>query len=303
MAGRRKNLSNPASTGGIGPLFEARVQATFVGLMLTGGYSPLLRPWPINKIKLQGKVAGFDTDDLIVFVEDKESCEQRKLLAQIKHSISISKKDSTFAEVIQAAWDDFHGGIFHQDKDAIALITGPLSHKDFHNTTWVLDQAKTTENCDEFLERLEKAKFSPPYCVEKYEAFKHQILNANGGKTVSDEDVYNFLSTYHLLGYDLGGQLGVVQSLLHSHIGQLSDQLPDLVWSKLVEFVQDWNKSAGTIVLEKVPKDIVELFRKKITHMPRGLYVEPEEQRKTNLSNYPNPDVLAILSLIGGWNE
>ena len=39
-----------------------------------------------QKIKLQGKYAGYDTDDLIVFVERADNCQERKLLGQIKHS-------------------------------------------------------------------------------------------------------------------------------------------------------------------------------------------------------------------------
>ena len=64
-----KQLSNPFSTGGGGVHFEAHVQASFVVLMLTGGFAPCMPNWPISKIKLQGKFAGYDTDDLIVFVE------------------------------------------------------------------------------------------------------------------------------------------------------------------------------------------------------------------------------------------
>ena len=66
----RKNLSNPFSTGGGGSHFEAHVQASFVVLMLSGGYAPCLPCWPISEIKLQGKVEGFETDDLIVYIEN-----------------------------------------------------------------------------------------------------------------------------------------------------------------------------------------------------------------------------------------
>lgn len=68
-----KQLSNSFSTGGGGGHFEAHVQALFVVLMLTGGYAPYLRCWPITEIKLQGKIDGFDTDDLIVFVEKSDT--------------------------------------------------------------------------------------------------------------------------------------------------------------------------------------------------------------------------------------
>ena len=68
---KKKNLSNPFSTGGGGVHFEANVQASFVALMLTGGHAPCLPCWPITEIKLQGKIDGFDTDDLVVFVNNE----------------------------------------------------------------------------------------------------------------------------------------------------------------------------------------------------------------------------------------
>jgi hypothetical protein len=95
-----KQLSNPFSTGGGGGHFEAHVQASFVALMLTGGYAPCMPCWPITEIKLQGKIDGFDADDLIVFVENNDTRERRKLLGQVKHSISIIQRDSVFSEVI-----------------------------------------------------------------------------------------------------------------------------------------------------------------------------------------------------------
>ena len=66
---KSKKLSNPFSTGGGGGHFEAQVQASFVALMLTAGSAPCIPNLPISKIKLQGKFAGYDTDDLIIFVE------------------------------------------------------------------------------------------------------------------------------------------------------------------------------------------------------------------------------------------
>ena len=75
-----KQLSNPFSTGGGGPHFEAHIQAMFVTLMLTGGFAPCLPTWPIKKIKLQRKIDGYDTDDLVVFLEDPVSKQERNSL-------------------------------------------------------------------------------------------------------------------------------------------------------------------------------------------------------------------------------
>ncbi|HLP47359.1 MAG TPA: hypothetical protein VK469_15515 [Candidatus Kapabacteria bacterium] len=102
-----KQQSNSFSTGGGGPNFETRVQAAFAVLMLTGGNAPYLPSWPVQKIKLQGKYAGYNTDDFIVFTKDPNTGKEAKLLAQVKHTIDITESSEVFSEVIQAAWKDF----------------------------------------------------------------------------------------------------------------------------------------------------------------------------------------------------
>jgi hypothetical protein len=159
---RTKQLSNPFSTGGGGAHFEAHVQASFVALMLTGGYAPCLPCWPIVEIKLQGKIDGYDTDDLIVFVESVSTKERRKLIGQVKHSIAITQGNAILGEVMQAAWNDFNKPrLFTRGKDVIALITGPLSATDTRAVRWLLNQAKYTKDVDEFFRNVEQANFSP----------------------------------------------------------------------------------------------------------------------------------------------
>ena len=208
MTKKSKELSNPFSTGGGGPHFEAHVQASFVTLMLTGGYAPCLPCWPIVEIKLQGKVDGFDIDDLIVSVENQSTGERRKLLGQVKHSICITRSDSDFSEVMQAAWNDFNNtSVFARDKDIIALITGPLNKTDSDNVQWLLNQAKT-QDADTFYRNVEKAKFSPNKSGKKLSAITHHLKLANGNVSVPRDELHSFLKHFYLLGYDLGEEEG-----------------------------------------------------------------------------------------------
>jgi hypothetical protein len=302
-----KQLSNPFSTGGGGGHFEAHVQASFVALMLTGGYAPCLPCWPIAEIKLQGKIEGFDTDDLIVFVENSATKERQKLLGQVKHSISITKgnSNSVFSEVIQAAWNDFNNPhVFTKGKDIIALITGPLSTTDSHNVQWLLNQARHTKNADEFYRNVEQANFSPTKSREKLGVIQHHLKLANNNSDVSKDELYSFLNHFHLLGYDLGKEVGVVLSLLHSHISQFNQQTPQWVWSRVVDIVQTWNQDAGTIILEKLPQDLKEVFKQPVvTHIPKELTVIQAEAVKTDWSQHQYATELALANLIGAWNE
>lgn len=300
----KKKLSNPFSTGGGGVHFEAHVQASFVALMLTGGNAPCLPCWPIVDIKLQGKIDGFDTDDLIVVVENVTSNEKRKLLGQIKHSISFTQGNTIFGEVIQAAWNDFNNpDVFTKKKDVIALITGPLSSTDTHNVQWLLNQARHTKTVDEFLRNVQQGKFSPAKSTEKLGVIQYHLKVANSGNDLTNDELYDFLNHFHLLGYDLGNESGVVLSLLHSHIAQFHQQYPQWVWSRIVDIVQTWNKDAGTIISSKIPEDLLDVFKQRIVaEIPEKLRLV-QQIVKTDWTHHPDASYLALTVLIGRWNE
>lgn len=303
---RSKKLSNPFSTGSGGAHFEAHVQASFVVLMLTGGHAPCLPCWPMVEIKLQGKIDGFDTDDLIVTVENPIPIpkERRKLLGQIKYSIEITLGSALFGEVMQDAWNDFNNPkIFEKGKDVIALITGPLSATDTRNVPWLLNQARRTNNVDEFFRNVYQANFSPPKSAEKLEVIQHHLKAANGGNDISRDELYDFLNHFRLLSYDLGTEFGVVLSLLHSHISQFQPQDPQWVWSRVVDIVQTWNQDAGTITLDKLPDDLQEAFKQKAPVVMPEVFKSAYEKPKIDWTQHPDATYLALAVLIGSWHD
>lgn len=310
MSNNEKKLSNPFSTGGGGHLFEAHVQASYVALMLTGGCAPCLPCWSISEIKLQGKIDGYDTDDLIVFVRNPDTQETRKLLGQVKHSIQITHGSAVFGQVIQAAWNDFNNpSLFTRGKDAIALITGPLSAKDTHIVNWLLDHAKHTNGSDEFFRHVEKTNFSPSGSDEKLDAFRHHLKLANHNTDVSKDDLYQFLRDFRLLGYDLGKEEGVVLSLLHSHISQFDSESPKAIWSWIVDTVQAWNQHAGTITLSGLPEELREKFKQPtVAYIPSELKAETTEgvqpeTPKISWGQHASANNLALACIVGSWNE
>ena len=298
MASNSKQQSNPYSTGSGGALFENNVQTAFTVLMLTNGFAPCLPHWPIVKIKLQGKHAGFETDDFIIFVQNS-SGQQAKLLAQIKHSLSITENDSTFQEVIQAAWNDYNNSkIFLKGNDAIALITGPLSATDIENTRFLLEWARSMESAEEFLDNVGKAHFSNTAKQQKLQAFQTQLKNANNGQDVSDQEVWEFLQSFHLLGYDLDIKSGVHLSLLHSLIDKDAPGQAKAFWALVKEELQYANQSAGTVTKKTFSEDIHALLKKQeIKSIPATLL-----RTDTGVAQpYPSEFITALL--IGQWNE
>ena len=251
-----KQQSNPFSTGGGGVNFETRVQAAFTVLMLSGRFAPCLPQFQITKIKLQGRYDGFNTDDFIVFTKQLETEREAKLLAQIKHDISITAKDTTFADVVQSTWNDFNDKSFNPSTDALALITGPLSATDINDVRPVLEWARHSEREEEFLAKVNTANFSSNAKRKKLEAFRTHLKTANGETEVSDKQFWEFLKSFHLIGYDLDTESGSTLSLLHSLIAQYSNEAAPSLWTRVVDAVQVANQNAGTLTLETLPEDI-----------------------------------------------
>jgi len=300
-----RKLSNPFSTGGGGVQFEAYVQSSFVLLMLAGGYAPCLPNWPIKKIKLQGKFAGYNTDDLIIYTENPNSNEERKILAQIKHSIKITESDDIFEEVIQAAWNDFNNKeLFLRNKDIIALITGPLSAVNINDTRTILEWARCSENAEEFFKKVELAKFSSQAKRNKLKVFRNNLTKANNNTLVPDKTLFEFLKHFHLLGYDLDSRAGMTLSLLHSLIGQYTQDNIHSLWTQLVDEVQSANKNAGTITLETLPEELINVFKQPIaSQIPEKFTTSTQMTEKTNWSQHKYATELALANLIGSWNE
>ena len=257
-------LSNPFSTGGGGPNFEVRVQAAFVALMLTGGFAPGLPGLPIKKMKLQGKFDGYNTDDLIIFFESSNGSQTRKMLAQIKHSVSITESNKIFREVVSAAWNDFNDRDFSKNQDIIALITGPPSATDVNDVCTILEWARHSNSADEFINKVDTTHFSSKAKRKKLQAFRTQLKHANANQPVEDEILFEFLKHFHLFGYDLDVKAGVSLSFIHSLIHQYSQENVQNLWARLVDEVQSANQNAGTISRDSLPEDLRDFFKQRV---------------------------------------
>jgi hypothetical protein len=305
MNNQSKQLSNPFSTGGGGELFEAYVDASFVVLMLAGGYAPCITNIPIKKIKLQGRFAGYNTDDMIIFLEKEKVNQEFKVLCQIKNSICISENNKIFNNVVQAAWKDFtNPKNFSKNKDAIALITGPLSATDIHDTRVILEWARFAENDEEFMNMVKLSNLSSDKKRTKLLAFQHSLQIANNNIPISQKDLFEFLKHFYLLGYDLDIKNGVFLSLLHSLIGQYSSDNVNFIWTNIVDEVQNSKKNAGTITTENLPDEIRQPFQVKVKEIIPNEYIP--EQSKTithDWNHHAYASDLIIAGLIGAWDE
>lgn len=244
---------------------------------------------------------GYDTDDAIIFVQSPDGKKERKLLCQIKHSVKITKTNKEFGEIIQAAWNDFNNtNVFTAGTDLIALITGPLSATDVDDVSTILEWARCEVSAGEFVTKVERNLSSSKKKRKKLIAFQTHLKNANGGIDVSDERLWKFMRSFHLLGYDLDIKAGVISSLLQSLISQYSFANPQALWTQIIDEVQFANQNAGTITADSISEEIRSVFQKpSVEKIPGDLGIKPSAPARTNWSNMK----LAVANLLGGWDE
>lgn len=299
----KKQISNPFSTGGGGVHFEAHIIASFIVLMLTGGYAPCLPGYPIKEIYPQTRHKGYNTDDVLVKVEN-ENGDTRKMICQVKHSIAFTD-NQLFFDVINDAWLDFKNVEFRKRCDILALITGPVSKIDTQNASWLMEHARCLNSAEEFFENVAQAKFSSNDKRAKLDVISKLICRANNNTKPLPHEIFTFLQNFYLLGYDLGGEEGVVLSLLHSHISQICADSPVQVWGRIVDFAMTMNQNGAPITKETIPDDIIELFTKKeVAEITIPSEISKPEIVDTSIELASDElDALSVLFLISGFNE
>src|SRR5688572_22743993 len=85
-------IANPTSTGGAGTFFEQHVDATFLAMLAVRAIPPVLIDCTVSEVHFQTARLGWKTDDILVVGESTAGA-KRKLLAQVKRSLTISAAD------------------------------------------------------------------------------------------------------------------------------------------------------------------------------------------------------------------
>ena len=194
-------VSNPFSTGGGGQLFESKVQASFLLHLLIGGRVPCLPSGNVQSVRLQARQVGIHTDDVVVSIHSETGAEHR-LLAQVKHHVSITANNGPFCDALGGAWLDFNNPIlFTQGRDVVALITGPLSDQTLQHVRPLLDWARTSASSAEFVGKVATAQFSSDKKRDYLQVFRGVLTKVSGA--TPDEDIFwKFLKHLYLLSYD-----------------------------------------------------------------------------------------------------
>lgn len=296
MTDNRVYISSPAATGGLGVRFETHVAAIFTTLMLARGFVPCLPCVPIRRIELQTGRLGYKTDDILVVCGPNEASTAR-LLCQVKQGVRFQKSNAECQKTLAAAWMDFNAPeIFHHGRDALAVVTGPLTRSDM-SVRRLLEVARTSSDADEFLAKVHTERFRSETERKKLAVIRDH-LNAAAGRRVADEELFEFLCHFHLLSYDVDVQSGLAHALMHTVIGSKPGQLPDHVWSKVLATVESYKGHGGTLCPERL-SDLCRLFGVKVNEYT----ATPQFQAMGSRHTYIESRVVSIAAALGAWSE
>jgi hypothetical protein len=248
-------LSNPASTGNIGGVFEAKVQAAFLLHLLIGGRLPCLPDGKVETIRLQAKQAGFDTDDAVVTIQTEAGIRCR-LLAQIKHTAAITEGNKEFSAALASAWADFNNpNAFTQEQDAIALVTGPLSAQIIQHVRPLLDWARTSASHTEFADKVATKYYSSDEKREYLKIFR-TVLEKASTPAPNNETLWQFLKHFHILSYDFdtisSKDEAAILSVLDLACNPTGTLNVESIWKELINQSQTWNQNGGTFTLAQL---------------------------------------------------
>ena len=244
-------------TGGGGENFERHVAAVFVLSLIVEGLSPIIDA-PIKELKFQAKNSGYDVDDLVVTAVQGDDL--KKLLCQVKHDVAITTKNTTFQEVITAAWSDFNKPSFNRKTDLIALITGFIAKDSIEALRYLHEQAYACKCAEDFRMIINQSKFTSNHCKERYATIKGCIKKANNDVEASDKDIWEFFKCFVLGIFDLDYERSINQSMVRSLIKCKTDHDAKLIWSRIADKCGYWKQSAATITKDSIPEDLLELF-------------------------------------------
>ena len=215
MSYQRKAVSTTNSTGGGGTHFEQHVGAAFLAWLLVRAVPPVLTDCILSTVHLQTGRLGWKTDDLVVIAE-KSTGQQRKLICQVKQTVSVSSSDEEFKKTIEDAWADFKNqDLFDRSNDRLVIITLRGTDTFLRHFAGLLECARTSRSASEFVGRLETKGLVHSKTVHFYEEIT-KLINAIEEKNVDHHDRWQFLRLLHAISFDLNTSTGQTESQIKS---------------------------------------------------------------------------------------
>ena len=251
------------ATGGSGTAYEQRVGAMFLSCLITRNPSPVFPDCPVEAVGFQTGHGGWRTDDILVVCS--AGGVQRKIAIQAKRKFTLGiNPDCT--GVLQRFWEDFNtGDRFDPRQDAVALAT-PLNTTNLDNLAILLDCARDSADAEDLRNRLKTPALVRKGAADHHATIRHILEDAEAAHDVSDEKIWRFLRSLHILFLDFDRQssqsmVNVMDMLSRSADGAGAADTAKATWNALVSAAASYASGAQTIRYRDLPGELRERHR------------------------------------------
>ena len=245
-----KNLSNPRSTGNAGGTYESRVQAVYLLAHLSGGFTALLPNAVVVGLQFQGRILGYNTDDLVCTLQDRAGLPHKALL-QVKQTLKATTSNTAFREAISGAWYDFRNPeLFDPRADRIVVVYDGDGDSNVRGASTIAEFARTSATGAVFIQKSTAAVFSSPVNRDALSAISGFVADIVGGP-VEPEVLRLFCRCLwfvsHQLTSDTTTEFANIMTRIQGVFGARSPTAPHAVWAELVTTCQRLNPFAATV--------------------------------------------------------
>lgn len=245
-----------AQKGGQGTNFEQWVQTGFLTTLIIGGNAPCLPSNQVIEVAVQTTSKGHHTDDILV--KAKSLLGEHRLLIQAKTNITFSDDNATFNKVIADFWTDFNDAThFDKVKDRLIIVKSSLNHIENNHIKVLFDWARTHATDKDFLLEVGRVKEKET----RLDIFRESLKKANGGKSVSDTQLWEFLRCLDLIAYDFTHVNSIAKTnflnLIKLSKSASSELDEESIWYNIHARVCNLNPNGGNETVESIQKSVL----------------------------------------------
>jgi hypothetical protein len=257
--------TNPAATGSAGPAFEAKVGAACLALLLTRGSPLFLGTGTLQAVHLQAGhlSSGWCTDDILL--EATDALGNQKAALQAKRAFTLSGSDEECIATLRGALADFrNSGQFDQQRDVIAVVTSSLSAKLARGLRTLLDCARASTSATDMARRLAIPNYLGKHALGYFQTIQ-KILGVVEGGAPSEDELWRFLSRFHIVDLDLDTSNGMTETMMRSLLAatRSDDSTPaEATWNELIVLVETGAGRAMSFTREKLPGHLLQRHSK-----------------------------------------
>ncbi|WP_199200455.1 ATP-binding protein [Alkalicaulis satelles] len=244
-------MRSPEVTGGAGFSFEAQVGAIYLSSLLQGSAAPGLSDGQVCRVAFQQASLGEPLDDIIVdAILPDDSRRRLSLQAKTSLTISASKTNSDFRDIIKNCWKTLKGGSFRIGYDRYGAVVAHISDSKHRALTTICEQARNCASSKEFLLAPGgKSRWSG----KQDEVFKsvQTLLSELPDVLPTEHEIYEFFQHLVLLKLDVLAEPAPHRASaiaqLQLCVQQRTHNDASNLYSKLVEIADGAKNLAGSL--------------------------------------------------------